>query len=506
MQLLLTRIVAAALAGLVLSASPAAAESTRVSFVLVNDIYVMGDRPGIDGRRRGGFARLAAVVKAERARGGHVIFAHAGDTLSPSLMSGLDRGAHIMTLTNMIRPDIFVPGNHEFDFGKATFLERMAAANFPRYAANLRGPDGQPLQGFEDHSIVTFDGVRIGLTGATYDDSARASSPEDLKFLPTVTTTKAQADALRREGADMVVAVVHASRQQDYALRDTRAIDLVLSGHDHDLFINYDGRNAVVESSFDAQYVTVVDVTIDVTLKDGTREVAWWPQFRVIDTASVTPDAEVAATVAGYEQELSRELDQPIGTAAVELDSRNATVRTRAAVIGDIVADAMRAQAQADVAMMNGGGIRGGKVYPPGATLSRRDVLNELPFNNRVVAIEISGAALRRAVENGLSQLPAASGRFPQVSGMTIEADPARPPGSRVTSIKVGGVPLDETRQYRVATNDFMARGGDGYEMFTEAPRDLPDVDAPLLANAVMDYIKQAGAVGAGLEGRIVLQ
>ena len=84
-----------------------------------------------DGKRRGGFARLAAVVKAERAKGGHVIFAHAGDTLSPSLMSGIDHGAHIMTLTNMVTPDIFVPGNHEFDFGKAIFLQRMAEAQVP---------------------------------------------------------------------------------------------------------------------------------------------------------------------------------------------------------------------------------------------------------------------------------------------------------------------------------------------------------------------------------------
>ena len=137
----------------ILAASTARAESTRITFILVNDIYLMSDQMMPDGQRRGGFPRLAAVVKAERAKGGHVVFAHGGDTLSPSLMSGIDRGAHIITLTNMIRPDIFVPGNHEFDFGKATFLQRMAEANFPLYAANLRGPDGQPLPNFKDRSI-----------------------------------------------------------------------------------------------------------------------------------------------------------------------------------------------------------------------------------------------------------------------------------------------------------------------------------------------------------------
>src|SRR3954463_15335718 len=158
----------------------ARADSTKVTFILTNDIYQMGETMMADGKRRGGVARLAAVVKAERAKGGHVVFAHGGDTLSPSLMSGIDRGAHIVTLTNMIAPDVFAPGNHEFDFGKATFLQRMAEAKFPIYAANLRGPDGQLLPNFKDRNIVTFDGVRIGLTAAIYDETARASSPEDL--------------------------------------------------------------------------------------------------------------------------------------------------------------------------------------------------------------------------------------------------------------------------------------------------------------------------------------
>jgi 2',3'-cyclic-nucleotide 2'-phosphodiesterase (5'-nucleotidase family) len=505
-RLAASRFAAIVLIGLaaILHAGAAWAETTKVTFVLVNDIYLMSEQKGPDGKDRGGFARLAAVVKAERAKGGHVILAHAGDTLSPSLMSGIDHGAHIMTLTNLIKPDIFVPGNHEFDFGKATFLRRMAEANFPLYAANLRGPDGQPLPNFKDRDIVTFDGVRIGLTGATFDDTPRASSPEDLKFLPTVATAKEQAVTLRREGADFVVAVVHADRRQDQALMGAHLIDLVLTGHDHDLFVNFDGRNAMVESSYDAHYVTVIEVAIDVKTPDGKREVTWWPQFRIVDTATVTPDPEVAAAVAGFEQILARELDAPLGISAVELDSRNATVRTREAAIGNLVADAMRASGRADAAIMNGGGIRGGKVYPPGATLTRRDVLAELPFGNRVVTVEVTGAALRRAIENGLSLLPQASGRFPQVSGLTIEADTRRPAGRRVIAIRIGGARLADTKKYRVATNDFLARGGDGYTMFTDAPRLLSDEDAPLLANEVMNYVQRLGTVRTGIEGRII--
>lgn len=496
----------AALAVVLALPATAYAQTAKVTFVLISDIYQMSEQQLADGKTRGGFARLAAVVKTERAKGGPVIVAHAGDTLSPSLMSSFDRGAHIIALTNMIAPDFFVPGNHEFDFGKAGFFQRMGEAKFPLYAANLRGPDGQPLPGFKDHVVLAFNGVRVGITSATYDDTPRASSPEDLKFAPTVETIKSEAAALRREGADFIVAVVHASRSQDYALNATGVLDLILTGHDHDLFINYDERGAVVESSYDAHLVVVVEATIEVNERDGRRSMTWWPGFRIVDTATVTPDPEVAAVVAKYEQEFTREMDVSVGTTAVELDSRNSTVRTREAAIGNLFADAMRASAKTDVGLTNGGNIRAGRVYAPGSSITRRDILAELPFNNRVVTVEINGQKLRRVIETGLRSLPDATGAFPQVSGLTIEADPARPAGNRIIAIKVGAEPLDEAKIYTVATNDFLASGGDGYDLLRDANHLLPAGDSPMVANEVMAYVRRIGTVRTGVEGRIVFR
>jgi len=487
-------------------AGAARAETVKITFVPVNDIYRMDDQLMADGKRRGGFARLAAVVKAERAKGRHVVFTHAGDMLSPSLMSGLDQGAHTITLTNMIRPDVFVPGNHEFDFGKAVFLKRMAEAKFSRYAANLRGPDGQPVAGFKDRAILQFGGVRVGVTGATADDSPQLSNPEDLKFSSTVATIKQQAEQLRREGADFVVAVVHANRRQDTALFGSRAADLILSGDDHDLFVNFDGRTALVESSADALYVTVVDINITTSEVDGQRQVAWWPQFRVVDTAAVQPDRAVAAMVRTFERALAKELDVKIGVTVAALDSRTVTVRTGEAAIGNLFADAIRASTGADAAVINGGGIRANKPYPPGSTLKRRDIFSELPFGNHVALIEIDGKELKEAIENGLSLLPQAVGRFPQVSGLTIEANIDRPAGERVVSIKIAGAPLQESKIYKIATNDFMARGGDGYVAFRDAKQLIRDYDGPLITNEVINYVRKLGAVRTGVEGRLILK
>lgn len=478
--------------------------TTKVTFVLFNDFYIMNEQVLPDGKARGGFARLATVVKNERATNEHVIVAHGGDTLSPSLMSGFDRGKHIVALTNLIAPDIFVSGNHEFDFGRDTFLERMREAKFPLYGANLRLANGKPVPGHKDRAIFDFDGVKLGLTGIAYEKSARLSSPEDLQFLPCVDTTKQQAELLRKEGADFVCAVLHCDRGDAFLLQFAQAAELLLTGHTHDLFIQHDGQVAIVESSYDAFYVTCIDVEISVGLRDGKRTATWWPKFRVVDTADVTPDPEVAAAVAKYQDDFSRETEVVIAKTDVELDSRNATIRTREAAIGNLFADAMRVSMKADAAVINGGGIRSGRVYVPGSPIRLKDILAELPFNNRVVVVEITGADLLLAMENGLAQVPVPAGRFPQVSGMKVVFDPKRPMRKRVVSLEVAGKPVEANRVYRVAILDFLARGGDDYITFRNAKRVTPDADAPLLANEVIGYLKSLGTVRTVTERRIV--
>ena len=486
---------------------PVAAQPTRsrVTFVLVNDIYQMSEQPAPDGQPRGGFARLAAVVKAERARG-PVVFVHAGDTLSPSLMSGLDEGAHIMVLTNMIAPDVFVPGNHEFDFGKEVFFRRMAEAKFPIFCANILNPDGTLAAGMRERTILTFDGIRIGIAAATDEDAVILSSPGDLKFPRAVDTIEQQAAALRKEGADIVVACVHTDRAKDEAMYRRQAADIILSGHDHDLWLNYDGRTAAIESSFDAHFVTCIDVTFTVRTNEGRREVAWHPQFRVIDTRSVTPDPEVLAVVNGYEKTLSAALDVPIATTAVALDSRNVTVRTQEAAIGNLIADAIRTESDADIAIVNGGGIRAGRIYPPGSTITRRDIMAELPFNNKIAVLEVLGKTVRAGLENGFSALPRAAGRFPQVSGLKVVVDPSRPVGQRVVSAEADGKPLDDKKVYRLAINDFMSRGGDGYEMFNNVREIVPGHDGPLMTAEVIDYLEKIKTARIGVEGRIEIK
>jgi 2',3'-cyclic-nucleotide 2'-phosphodiesterase (5'-nucleotidase family) len=113
---------------------------------------------------------------------------------------------------------------------------------------------------------------------------------------------------------------------------------------------------------------------------------------------------------------------------------------------------------------------------------------------------------VRAAIENGVSYLPRAAGRFPQVSGLKVVIDPSRPVGQRVLSVETGGKPLDDSHIYRVATNDFMSRGGDGYEMFNNVREIVPGHDGPLMTNAVIEYLEKIKTVRTGVDGRIVFK
>ncbi len=482
--------------------SPAAAQQTKpptLTLLLVNDIYKMGEQGG-----RGGFARLSAIVKAERAKPVPVFYAHAGDTISPSLMSGFDQGAHIIELLNAAAPDVFVPGNHEFDFGKENYFTRLKESKFPTFAANMRAPGGAVLPGHQDRKIIEMNGIKLGFFGLALAYTPLMSNPGDIVFGNEMDTVREQSKALRAEGADIVVCVAHTDFTKDLEIARSRLVDVLLTGHDHDLRVSYDGKTVMVESGEEGQFVTAIDLRCEVGEKEGKRAVSWWPDFRVIDSASVTPDPETLAIVRKYEGELSVQLDVDLAKLEKPLDSRSSIIRGQEAAIGDLIGDAIRASTGADIAITNAGGIRGNKQYQTGQVLTRRDVLTELPFGNSTVMVEISGADVKAALENGISEMDNRAGRFPQVSGLVVTYDTKLPTGSRIVSVMVNGAPLDPAAKYKVASNNFMLAGGDGYSALGKGRTIIGATDGKLMANEVMVYIKKLGVVKSDVEGRLV--
>jgi 5'-nucleotidase len=211
-------------------------------------------------------------------------------------------------------------------------------------------------------------------------------------------------------------------------------------------------------------------------------------------------DAEAAAIVARFAAPLGELRARQVASSAAAFD--NGACRAGECAIGNLIAEAMLAAAPtADIAIQNGGGIRAG--LPAGA-ITYGDVLTVLPFGNAVATLTIRGGHLLEALENGLSQ-PGA-GRFPQVAGMRMVVDMSAPAGSRVVSAEIlrgeRAGRLDPERAYRVVTNDFMRRGGDGYVTFRDRALEFYDT-GPLLEEVFSAHLAAQSPVTPRTDGRI---
>ena len=345
---------------------------------------------------------------------------------------------------------------------------------------------------------------RVGIMGLVTPNTKYVSGPETDKFLPVMDTVKDLHKELKRQGADLIVALSHTDFVEDMEIIQSGLVDVLLSGHDH-YHIFFDNDKAVwIDSGEFAEKVGILDVHMNSYIKRGKKRFSWEANMRFVDTINVPEEKSISEKVKSFEKLLGKELSIKIGKTATELDSRKKTVRTEEAAIGNLIIDAMREGVEADVGITNGGGIRAKRVYSPGTTITRKDILTELPFGNVVVKIQLKGSQIWEALENGVSKVENNSGRFPQVSGMSFTYNPKSKKGRRIISIKIGNKPLNKGKTYTLATNDFMAKGGDGYSVFKKGKVIIDASGATLMANMVMDYIKAKGSVSPKVEGRIV--
>jgi 5'-nucleotidase/UDP-sugar diphosphatase len=475
------------------------AQSTKLTLLHINDVYEISPRRGI-----GGLAELMTLLRTERAGAEHSITTLGGDLISPSVMSGLTKGEQMIAMMNAIGIDFAGLGNHEFDFGGNVLKQRMKESTFTWLATNtLEG--GKPLGGAAATAIRDVGAFKVGFFSVLTPETEHLSSPD-----PSITISPAEEAArlatadLKAQGANFIVALTHLDLAQDRALaRNVRDIDIILGGHDHDPIMIYEGGKLIIKAGTDAHFLAVADVILTKGESRGNVTYSFQPEWRLITTAGVPPDAEIAALAKTFNDDLDARLSVAVGKSDVALDSQRGSVRVRETTMGNLITDAMRAATKADIAITNGGGIRGDRTYEAGVTLTRKDVLTELPFGNVTVVLELKGSDLLAALENGVSRIEDTAGRFPQVSGISFRFDSAKPAGNRVSDVKVGGQPLDPGKAYRVATNDFIAAGGDGYDAL-KAGRTVVDASgATLMATMVMDYIAAQGTVSPKVEGRI---
>jgi 5'-nucleotidase/UDP-sugar diphosphatase len=456
----------------------------------------------------GGIAYLAGKADQLRAERPSLLLA-AGDMIQGNNWANLFQGKSSIEVMNAMNFDAMVVGNHEFDFGQAVLRQRVSEASFPVLGANVEGFG--PLK---PYTIKEVGGVRVAIIGVVTEDTTVSTHPRNvigLKFGPPDDAVKKYLGELKGK-ADIFVVLSHIGYAADRALAESvDGIDVIVGGHSHTKLESPTkvGGTIIVQAWEHAKALGVLDLTVE----DG-RISGYHGRLENIKPVPGGEDKTVMAIVDKYRDRVDKVLDEPVGTAALDLDGEN--VRKKETNLGNLIADVMRKASGADAAIINGGGIR---TSINKGEIRVKDVYAVLPFDNYIVAVKLTGAQIRQALEHGVSAVERGEGRFPQVSGLMFTYVPSAPAGARVRQVMIGGRPLDPDAEYSVATNDFLAAGGDGYKGFGDAVRSSKDFgviggmmkgeklvysdSGRWLRDVVIEYIKERNSIAPVVEGRI---
>ncbi|MGN0762921.1 MAG: bifunctional metallophosphatase/5'-nucleotidase [Aristaeellaceae bacterium] len=500
-----------------------------------------------------GYAGVAAIRDALSADN-HVVLVDDGDAIQGEPVGTMTKGEAIVELMNAVGYEVAIPGNHEFDYGMDNFLSLVEKANYPYISANFTY-NGELV--FQPYVIKEYDGVKVAFVGVTTPKTFTSSTPtyfqdengnyvygfsEDETGEKLYAAVQSAVDAARAEGATYVVAMGHLGNEDtcapwryDNVITSTNGIDVFLDGHSHDtdqvVVTNKDGVE-VPRSACGTKLEGVGYARI--SAKDGsvTTGLYTWDND-VSAPALLGIENDVSKAVEAATETLNAKLSEVVAKTAVDLtivdpvavDENGKSIRiirNAETNLGDLCADAYRDQSGAEIAFVNGGGIR---VSIAAGDITLNDILKVHPFGNAMCVVEATGQEILDALEWASRNVPGENGGFLQVSGLTYEIhtyiesscasdDKGMFAGVngeyRVKNVKVGGEDLDLERTYTLASHNYMLKsGGDGINMFTDNTvlQDEVKLDNQVLIDYIVDTL--GGVVGEQYaepygEGRIV--
>lgn len=515
---------------------PASGETWKLTVMHTNDTHA----------HLAEVARRATLVKQIREEEKDSLLLDAGDVFSGDLYFTKWFGLADLSFMNMMGYDAMTFGNHEFDQGTGALAEFVKNAQFPLVSSNIdfsTNQDMLPLlkspttldataskttaqAGVYPYVVLDVNGHQVGVFGLTTEDTAETSGGgKAVKFNDATASAAATVAAMEKEGLNIIIALSHLGYARDQKLAlDVEGIDLIVGGHTHtkldapEIVVDdvHGTPTAIVQANEWGKFLGRVDVVFDSEGVVLTGPGQTTGHLIAVDPEQVAEDAKAKEVLAPYNEELEEMKKQPVGQAAVVLDGVRENVRSKETNLGNLIADGMLEKArqlkEADVALMNGGGIR---AAIDEGEITMGELRTVMPFGNTLFVLDVTGQQLKNGLENGISgaksdDLP---GKFPQIAGMTFKWDPAQPEGGRVFDVQIKQddtyTPLKLSATYRLATNSFVATGGDGYTSFAEAieqgayHEDLGYPDYEIF----MEHVERlGGTVNPSVEGRITEQ
>ncbi|XP_041926794.1 5'-nucleotidase-like isoform X2 [Alosa sapidissima] len=439
----------------------------KITILHFNDVYEIEARSD---EPVGGAARFATALKEFQHLNPFIVFS--GDCLSPSLLSTITKGRHMIDILNELRVHCAVYGNHEFDFGVDKLEEVRTQTNFPWFLSNVYDKfTSQTLGHGIESRIIEWNGLRIGIMGLVEEewlDTLGTIDKVNIDFIDYVVTADRLSKELRESGAELVIALTHMRWSNDIRLAtEAKGLDLILGGHDHEYGVREVSGIWIVKSGSDFRHLSRVDIKRKAEL---TYE---YSVDRIDITNVIEEDQGIKSIVDTYNDNIQYMLEDVLCHTDVDLDGRCATVRHRECNLGNLITNAMLEATHAEI----------------------------LPMKDLVLVVEATGQQLYECLENAVSRYPALDGRFLQVAGIQFGFDPNRQPGSRVIarSIRIQGHNLERDKKYLVAMKEYLTKGKDGYSMFTHCPQKCDLETAQVLSTIVINHF-ESGNIVQGLK------
>jgi 5'-nucleotidase/UDP-sugar diphosphatase len=487
-----------------------AAAPIELRILHVNDFHGFAEpyKPYGSDEMLGGTVWLAVAVDELRNEK-PTLFLAAGDMIQGNNWANLFQGESVIEMMNAMKFDTMVVGNHEFDFGQEVLKRRLGEARFPVLAANVEG-----MEGLKPYMLKEINGLNIAVIGVVTEETPVTTHPRNVTGVKFISPEEALNKYVKelRPKADVIIVLSHLGHNVDRALAEkVKGMDVIVGGHSHTKVEQpvVIAKTVVLQAWEHGKTLGVLDLTFD-----DRKIVKAEGRLLEIRPLPGRENSEIAAIVEKYRKRVDAVLDETIGMASFDLDGKS--TRKRETNLGNFLADIVRSTADADAAIIGGGSIR--TSMKTGA-LKIKDVYAVSPFNNYIVAIRLTGQQIKDALEHGVSAIADDAGRFPQVSGIRFSYSRSAPVGRKVRDVSVNNSPLILDKEYIVATDDFLAAGGDGYKAFGEAVRSSKDFaivggavmgeklvynnSGKWLRDVIIDYIREKKEIAPIVEGRI---
>ena len=459
-----------------------------VKIVHTNDIHARVEED--DYNQVIGMDRLSGIAQTFTEGADGSLMLDSGDTFHGQPIATLVKGESVAKLMKACGYDAMTTGNHDWSYGKERLKELGGIANVKILSGNIKNADGTSF--FDTDELVkeiTKNGktLKIGVFSVSDPEMKNKTTPsnvEGLDFQDAVAYAKREVATLKAEGCDVVIALSHTLDPKNVAAQ-VDGVDLWLCGHEHielsESVTTPDGSKTYVsESGHYLNSVGLIDLNCTMD-EDGSVHVDYEKTSVDYEAAQNYPkDASVTDVLDKIKAENETALNRVIGTSPVELDGVWEHIRIGQTNLGNVITDAYLLATGADIAFENAGGIRASIAA---GTVTYGDVINVSPYGNYVVTKKLTGAQIKEMLESSLTiqkncivandsgewdAWPNDSGSYLQVGGIVVRFDPAQPAGARVLSVQKDGQELDDTKEYTVAVNNYLA-GSDSYPQLADA-------------------------------------